>query len=433
MNPHDPKWDAAFSNLWAATSREPPPDCPPLRGEATADVLVIGAGYAGLSTAIHLADAGARVAVLEAHAPGHGGSGRNGGQVIPGIRHFAADCIAAFGPARGPLLHRFGAHAQDAVWGFIDRFAIVADDVRTGWVQAAHGAESHALGLKRAAAWREFGAPVETLDAAAIAALTGSPEYVGGWVDRRGGTVNPLAYCRGLARGAASLGVALHGHSHVRALEREGAGWRARTDGGTLRAGRVVVATTGYSDGLVPGLADSIMAVQSFQVATAPLSADQRRRILPGGEAVSDTRNLLRYFRTDAHGRLVVGGRGTLGPARGPAGFALVRMKLARLYPELADAPIEHAWGGFVAVNPPDRWPRLHRPAEGLWASMGCNGKGVAWASAFGRVLADAALGAREDDLPLPVTPMPRIPLRMLRRLYIGAGTLWYRLMDRRG
>ncbi len=433
MNPHDPRWDSAFSNLWAATSREPAPDCPPLHGHATADVLVIGAGYAGLSTAIHLADRGARVVVLEAHAPGHGGSGRNGGQVIPGIRHFRADCEAAFGAERGARLHRFGAEAQQAVWGFIDRFAIACDDVRTGWVQAAHGAESLALGLKRAAAWQAYGAPVETLDGTAIAALTASDEYVGGWVDRRGGVVNPLAYCRGLARGAISLGVAVHGASHVLTLAPEGGGWIARTATGSVAARQVVVATTAYSDGLVPGLADSVMAVQSFQVATAPLSADQRRRILPAGEAVSDTRHLLRYFRVDADGRLVVGGRGTLGPAQGASSFSLVRMTLAKLYPELADAPIEHAWGGFVAVNPPDRWPRLHRPAEGLWVSMGCNGKGVAWASAFGRVLADAALGAAEETLPLPVSPMPRIPFRALRRLYVGVGTLWYRLMDGRG
>jgi glycine/D-amino acid oxidase-like deaminating enzyme len=200
-----------------------------------------------------------------------------------------------------------------------------------------------------------------------------------------------------------------------------------------VTAGRVVVATTAYSDGLVPGLADSFMAVQSFQVATAPMTAEQRRRILPAGEAVSDTRHLLRYFRVDADGRLVVGGRGTLGPASGADSFSLVRMMLGKLYPELAAAPIEHAWGGFVAVDLPHRWPRLHRPAEGLWASMGCNGKGVAWSSAFGRVLADAALGAAEDTLPLPVSPMRRIPFPALRRLYVGVGTLYYRMMDRHG
>ncbi|GAB4197304.1 MAG: FAD-binding oxidoreductase [Thalassobaculales bacterium] len=426
-------WDAGFRSLWAETSREPAPDCPPLAGEVTADVLVIGAGYAGLSAAIHLADRGARVVVLEAEAPGHGGSGRNGGQVIPGIRHFRQDCVDAFGAERGDRLYRFGAGAQDAVWSFIDRFAIACDDVRRGWVQAAHGAASLALGRQRAAAWQRFGAPVELLDAAAIARLTGSHEYVGGFVDRRGGHLNPLAYARGLARGALSLGVAVHGASRVTALAADGPGFLARTAGGAVRARRVVVATTGYSDGLIPGLSASILPVQSFQVATAPLSAGQRGRILANGEAVSDTRNLLRYFRLDRDGRLVVGGRGTLRPARGLASFSLVRMTLGKLYPELADAPITHWWGGFVAVALPERWPRLHQPAPGLFVSMGCNGKGVAWASAFGSVLADAALGAAEASLPLPVTPVPRIPLPALRRIYQAIGTAWYRLLDARG
>ncbi len=169
MNPHDARWDGAFSNLWSATSREPAPECPKLRGAVAADVMVIEAGYAGLSTGIHVADAGARVVVLEAQAPGHGGSGRNGGQVIHGIRHFCPDCVAAFGAERRGPLHGSGAQTQEAVWGFVDRFAIACDDVRPEWVQAAHNAGSLALGLRRAAAWREHGVPVEALDRAGIA------------------------------------------------------------------------------------------------------------------------------------------------------------------------------------------------------------------------------------------------------------------------
>ncbi|MCK6449247.1 MAG: FAD-binding oxidoreductase [Alphaproteobacteria bacterium] len=425
-------WDRHSRPLWAETAREPPPDCPPLAGAARADVAVIGAGYAGLGTAIHLADRGASVTVLEAEQPGSGASGRNGGQVIPGLRHFRRDLDAVYGAARGERLYAFGAGTADAVWRLVDRFAIACDPIRTGWIQAAHGGASLAESERRVAAWRRFGAPVEMLDRDAMRRLTGAAGYVGGWIDRRGGSVQPLAYARGLARGALGLGVRIHCGSRVTALERGAAGWTCRTAQGAVTAERVVVATTAYSDGLVPGLAASFVAVQSFQIATAPLSGEQRRRILPQGQCVSDMRNLLRYFRVDRDHRLVVGGRGTQTPARGPGSFGHQRLMLDKLYPELRGTALPHAWGGFVAVTP-GRWPRLHEPAPGLIIPMGCNGKGVAWASAFGRVLADLALGGAERDMPLPIEPIARIPFPGLRRFYSAAATAYYRFQDARG
>lgn len=193
-----------------------------------------------------------------------------------------------------------------------------------------------------------------------------------------------------------------------------------------------MVATTAYGDGLVPGLAASYVAVQSFQVATDPLPPDLRALILPDGQCVSDTRNLLRYFRVDRDHRPIVGGKGTSTPADGPSSFGLQRIMLEKLYPELKSCALPYRWGGFVAVTP-GRWPRLHEPAPSLLVSMGCNGKGVAWASAFGRVLAERTLGAAERDLPLPIVPIRGIPFPGLRRLYSGAAMAYYRVMDALG
>ncbi len=423
-------WDRSFRPLWPETSREAAPDCPPLAGEVSADVAVIGAGYAGLTTAIHLADAGAKVVVLEAEAPGFGGSGRNGGQVIAGLRHVRGEVVEQYGAALGEPLYAFGLGTAKAVWDLIDRFQIKADDNRRGWINAAHGAASLDQSRRRVEALTKIGAPVELLDRGRIVALTGTEEYVGGWIDRRAGSVQPLAYARGLARGALSLGVAIHADSRVTALEPLAGGWLCRTARGAVRAKQVVVATTGYSDRLVPGLKQSVILVQNFQIATSPLGPEDRRRILPEGQCVSDTRNLLRYFCVDRDHRLIVGGRGSLGPARGPESFGLQRLMLAKLYPHLADAPTPHYWGGWVAVSPPGRWPKLHEPAPGLLATMGCNGKGVAWNSAIGRLLADRCQGR---SIAMPIEPIRRIPFPWARKLYTRAATVYYRWQDSRG
>jgi glycine/D-amino acid oxidase-like deaminating enzyme len=422
-------WDRHFVSLWVETACGAPPAYASLRDDVRTDVAVIGAGYAGLSTAIHLADRGTSVIVLEAEQPGFGASGRNGGQVIAGLRHVRAEIDEAFGSERGERLFAFGAGTADAVWRLVGRFSIACDPLRTGWIQAAHGAASFEQSRRRVAAWQKFGAPVEMLDRSAIRQLTGSAEYVGGWIDRRGGSVQPLSYARGLARGAESLGVTIRGDSRVTALERAPQGWICRTAHGVVRAERVVVTTTAYGNDLVPGLAASYVPVQSFQVATDPLPPELRARILPDGQCVSDTRNLLRYFRIDRDHRLIVGGKGTAAAADGPSSFALQRLMLEKLYPELRACALPYRWGGFVAVTP-GRWPRLHEPAPGLLVSMGCNGKGVAWASAVGQVLAERTLGAEERDLPLPIEPIRGIPFPGLRRLYSSAATAYYRLMD---
>lgn len=422
-------WDRNFRPLWPETSRESAPVCPPLQGETTADVVVIGAGYAGLSTAIHLADAGAKVVVLEAEAPGFGGSGRNGGQVIAGLRHIRSEVVEHYGVERGEALYAFGQGTAQAVWELIDRFQIQADDNRRGWINAAHGQASLDQSRRRVEALTKLGAPVDLLDRDRIVALTGTEEYLGGWIDRRAGSVQPLGYARGLARGALLQGAAIHCDSRVVALKPVAGGWICCTARGTVRAKQVVVATTGYSDRLVPGLKSSVILVQSFQIATAPLSTTDRLKILPEGQCVSDTRNLLRYFRVDRDHRLIVGGRGGLGPARGPEAFGLQRLMLAKLYPHLAATPTPHHWGGWVAVSPPGRWPKLHEPAPGLLVTMGCNGKGVAWNSAIGRMLADRCLGR---PIAMPIEPIRRIPFPWLRKLYTRAATVYYRWQDSR-
>lgn len=416
-------------SLWGATARIAPPTAP-LVGTTDADVAIVGAGYSGLAAAIHLAERGRSVCVLEAVEPGHGASGRNGGQVIPGLRHFPDELVAAHGRVRGERLYRFGAATADAAFALIDRLGLECDAVKTGWIQAADGESAMAQSRQRVAAWQALGMPARLLDRHQFADLTGSDAYLGGWIQEGGGSVQPLSLVRELARAAIGLGVRLHTGSPATAIARDGAAWRVTTPGGAVTARRLLLATNALTGSLWPRLREAALPVWSHQIATAPLDAAARARVLPQLQPVSDTRRVLRYFRLDPAGRLVIGGKGKAFAPRGRGDFTLQRDTLARLYPELAHQPIEHEWGGQVTVTI-DRLPRLFALGDGAFAHLGCNGKGVAWCCAMGPVLADLLDGGDPEISPLPVSALSTIPFHRLRRVYVAAGSTWLRLRDR--
>ncbi|HEY4446859.1 MAG TPA: FAD-dependent oxidoreductase, partial [Steroidobacteraceae bacterium] len=305
-------------SLWSATA--PPIDeFARLAATLRAEVAVIGAGYTGLSAALHLGEAGRDVVVLDGMDVGDGASGRNGGQVIPGLKYDPETLEDLFGGDLGAKLVATVGAGPDRVFELIRRHGIACDAVRSGWLQLA--TSDRALGpiATRVRQWRARDAAVEMLSEADAARLTGSQRYYGGLIDRRGGTVQPLAYARGLARAAQRAGVRLFTHSAATRIERAGGEWRIHTAGGSVSCRQVVFATNAYSDQVVEPLQRTVVAVPSLQVATAPLPPDLRRSILPEGQSVSDTWRLLRYFRLDAQGRLIMGSRGVFGdvpPAR---------------------------------------------------------------------------------------------------------------------
>ncbi len=414
-------------SLWAETA-EPAPALSPLEGQQQAEVAIVGAGYTGLATALALAGRGVAVTVLEAEAPGAGASGANGGQVIPGLRHFASDLVASYGEALGRRLHEHGARDADRAFALIARHGIACDATRSGWIQAADNPTALEEARRRCRAWAEWGAPVRFLEREELRELTGTDAYLGGWIDPRGGTVQPLSLARGLARAALAAGARVHAPARVTAIRPEGGDWRLSTATGSVLARRVLLATNARCGRLWPGLAAGFMAVWSFQTATAPLP--DAAGVLPGRQAVSDTRRVLRYWRRDAAGRLIVGGKGTIRRPRGPRSFSVPERMRARLYPGLPDAPPAHYWGGQVSISL-DRLPRLLGLAEGVFAVMQDNGKGVAWCAGSGEALADLLTGAEPRDLPLPpVTKLRPIPLYPLRTLYAAAGSLWLRAGD---
>lgn len=414
--------------LWADTAPAAP-TYPALAGPVDADVAIIGAGFTGLSTALALAEHGRSAVVLEAGQPGSGASGVSGGQVIPGLRHFDRDLIAAYGTEAGQRAHRFGGEAADRAFAVITRHDIPCDAAQTGKIQVADSPAGLADAVRRVAAWETTGAPVEMLDRTALAERIGTDAYLGGWVDARGGTVQPLALTQGLAAAATRLGARIFGDSAALRIVRDGGDWRVETASGAVRARQLLIATNATTGKLWPGLDRSFMPVWSYQIATEPLGERLPSPALRGGSAVSDTRRVIRYFRSDTEGRLIVGGKGTAHTPRKIGDFDFQRRLLERLYPSLADIPLGHAWGGQVAITI-DRLPRVFALGPGAYAHIGCNGKGVAWCTAIGEAFAEAFISDRADALPLPATPVSPIPLHQFRKLYVALGGAWLRLRD---
>ena len=302
---------------------------------------MVGAGYTGLSAALHLAERGADVVVLDAAEPGWGGSGRNGGQVIPGLKDDPDELERKFGAETGRRMWQISGGAADFVFELIARHKIACHARQCGWISAAPTSAAVETLTARTEQWQRRGAPVELLDRQRVAELTGTTAYVGGMLDRRAGALHPLLYARGLAR-AASRG----GRGHPRTLAGRPASsrrpargaWRRRTE--RRRPAWSSSPPTPTRGDLWPGLEQTVLPVQSYQVATRPLPEDLRRLVLPGGQAVSDLRRILFYFRLDPDGRLLMGGRGPLHDAGDPALFARLESAAAALLPALGAAPL---------------------------------------------------------------------------------------------
>jgi glycine/D-amino acid oxidase-like deaminating enzyme len=417
-------------SLWAATAPAAPAT-PPLEGHVAADVVVIGAGYCGMSTALHLAERGTRVIVLEAHEPGWGGSGRNGGQVIPGLKYDPDELEEKFGPERGRHLVDFIGKSADVVFDLIGKHNMSVPHTRQGWIQGAHTEAGLDIVKKRSEQWARRGVTgARELSADDVGHLIGTDKYQGGWVDPRGGAIQPLAYAREMARVAIAAGASIHGQSPVTKLDRINGKWVAMTaSGARVTADRAVVATNGYTGDLVPGLRTTVIAPNSFQVATAPLSDNVARSILPEGHVTSDTRQLLFYFRRDHTNRFIMGGRGPFREPKGPQDWEHLERIAVKLFPQLKDVPIEFRWCGRVTLTR-DFLPHLHEPAPGLLVDIGCMGRGVGLQSAMGRAMADYIATGNEAALPLPLVPVKAMPLHALHRAWMAGIIAWYRMQD---
>src|SRR5215510_12219129 len=416
-------------SLWAATAT-PPASYPPLCGEVKADCVIVGGGFTGLSTALHLAERGIDTVLVEANEPGWGASGRNGGQVIPGLKLDPSELRAKYGEERGRRLTATVGATADLLFDLIGRHHIECDGCRSGWIQGAPGPKGLAQVRQRAEEWLAEGADVAALGRGEVEARTGSNAYVGAFLDRRGGTLQPLSYARGLARAAAAAGARIHGESPAVALERVGQNWKLTTSAGSVTAPHAVLCTNGYTDRLWPGLAETVIPLLSSVVATEPLSDNLRKVISPAREGVSETRRVLNWFGIDRDGRLIFGGRASQRESEAVQAFGPVLARLRRMLPILGEPRIQFRWAGYVALTT-DHVPHLNELAPNLYAGLGYNGRGVAMSTMMGKLLAERVAGARPEDVALPATPIEPIPFHGWRATGIALAIGWKRLQDR--
>jgi glycine/D-amino acid oxidase-like deaminating enzyme len=419
-------------SLWAGVT-PPGPDLPELKGPVEADVVVIGAGFTGLSTALHLREAGVDVAVVEAMEPGWGASGRNNGQVIPTLsRPDPEDIIKRYGAA-GERLVGLIRDSASILFDLTRRYQIQAEAEQSGWIQPVHSPGRIKIAERRVRQWSKHGAPVELLSSEQMRGLLGSDAWFGGFWNKTGGHINPLALARGLARVVLEQGGRIYARSPVESYERKGDHWIVRTTNGQVSARSLVVATNAYtgefSKQLSPGIASEVMPVLSWQMATQPLSDEARKTIIPGRQSMSDTHGELYFARYDARHRLVTGGNVVGLGDKTERLKVMVAERLKRLWPQIGDVKFDYVWNGYVGMTT-DFLPRMHRLGPNAYGWTGCNGRGVALSVALGDEFSKVVRGVPESELALPFSEPVPIAAHGLMRLLAPFMLLVYRRRD---
>ncbi|MFP8967041.1 NAD(P)/FAD-dependent oxidoreductase [Pokkaliibacter sp. CJK22405] len=412
--------------LWEA-SAPPAPASAPLQGSKTTDIAIIGAGFTGMSTALHLAEAGADVCVLDAERIGYGGSGRNVGLANAGLWLEPDTMDALLGQHAGRKLYDALAKAPDLVYSLIEKHGIECEATRNGTLHLAHSSKGFAELERRHRQLIARGAPVELLDAKETEKRTGSPAYVGALFDPRAGTIQPLAYVHGLAHAALKAGAALYTQSPVTSLVKESSGWLLRTPQGEVRANKVLMATNAYTGDWQHAIQQSFVPIKYFQYASKPLTPAQRERLLPGLEGCWDTRTVMLSFRMDRAGRLVLGSMGNLLKDDGLKGWA--DHMCAKLFPWLGKIEWEYSWVGQIAYSE-DHLPHVHQLDDNLITCLGYSGRGIGPGSLLGQRLAQY-LGGDSEALPLNPVILEPISLRDGKKAFYEFGAQMTHLAQR--
>jgi len=421
--PHAPSYYAASANRSEAW--------PELVGDTDCDVCVVGGGFTGLSAALHLAERGYAVVLVEAARVGWGASGRNGGQLSSGLRIASPELIARFGLAEARRLWDLAEEAKATVRERIERHRIACDFKPGNLYAAAKRRHLAAMARSVECLAEKLGyAQARLVSRTEVRGLVATTRYHGGVLDGGAGHLHPLNYALGLAAAARAAGARLHEGTPVVAIE-DRARPLVRTPRGTVRARHVVLACNGYLGRLEPRIAAKIMPIGNYMLATAPLGEARARALIRNDIAIADSKFVVDYYRLSADRRLLFGGGETY-TAREPRDLAaFVRRHMLRVFPQLGDVAIDHAWGGRLAITL-NRAPHFGRLGANLYFAHGFSGLGVALTSLAGKLIAEAVAGsaerfdvfARIPHRDFPGGPMLRAPAQVL-------GMLWYSLRDR--
>ena len=417
-----------FAPSYYQATATPSPVHPPLSGEISADVCIVGAGYTGLSAAVELAEAGYRVVVVEAETVGHGASGRNGGQICTGFSSGQDKIAAQLGKDDARRCFAIAEESKRLITDRIERHDIDCD-LRWGYLHVLPK-PNRLDGLR---AWKdEWDAlgytDTQILDADELGEKLGTRAYHGALREGRAGQFHPLNYCIGLARAAVAAGATIHEHSPATEVD-TGQKPFVRTVAGKVNARFVIIACNAYLGRLVPKLYGKVLPVTSYIIATEPLGENRARAMIRDGEAVADTNFIVDYFRITPDTRMLFGGRASYTTME-PAHLAPdMKRSMVEIFPQLRDAKVDFAWGGYIAITH-NRIPDCGRLSPTAYYAHGYSGQGVALAGMYGKLMADAVRGTAERfdllsrvrHLPFPGGPV-RVPL-------LAAAMLFYRMKD---
>ena len=386
------------------------PACPALEQAISADTCVIGGGFAGLSTALHLAERGQSVVLLEQSRLGWGASGRNGGQAHVGMRREQDWLERTVGRDDARHLWDLALDARAHLDTLCQRHRIDCD-FRAGLLHADHktrytpGTRRHIEHMREVYGYHD----IRFVDREEVRTLVASPGYYSGSLDARGGHLHPLKYALGLARAAQAAGARLHEDSEVVAVRREAGSWQVQTRRGAVRAERVVLACNGYLRGLSREVEAHVMPINNFIAVTEPLGAERAQGLIRGGLAVADSRFVVNYFRMTPDHRLLFGGGENYRYGFPRDIRAFVRKYVLQVFPQLADVRFDYGWGGTLAITP-SRMPYIREVEPDFFNLSGFSGLGVLLAPYAGKIVADALAGERARFDLLARVPVPRFP-----------------------
>ncbi|MET0438587.1 MAG: FAD-binding oxidoreductase [Devosia sp.] len=428
-----PNANSAYPPSYYAASRNIIRETKKLEGEVTADIVVVGAGYSGMSTAIHLAESGLKVVVVEAAEVGWGASGRNGGQVVNGLNASLATIGKRYGEKTANFVGGLVQEGAGIIYDWVERYGIDCD-LKRGNIYAAY-TEQHMRDLEaKKALWQSHGMnDHELLDREAIRKHIGSDVYAGGMIDHSGAHMHPLNLVLGEANAFEGLGGVIYEHSPVTKVSQSADSAVVETANGRVTAKTAVVCGNAYLGNVVPQLTSRIMPVSTQMMATAPLGKERAEALLPTGMCVEDVRYILDYFRISADYRLIFGGGVVYGGTDPADVVAKLRPNMDKVFPQLKGERVDFAWSGNFALSF-SRVPQMGRLGNRIYFAHGYSGHGVTGSHLFGRILSEAIRG---DFTRFAVfADLPWIPFpggRMFRAQYSTLGSWWYELKDRLG
>jgi len=421
----------ADDNLWQVTAG-PEVGAAPLAAQVAADVAIIGGGYTGCSAALHLARDGADVCLLEAQTIGHGGSGRNVGLVNAGLWTPPEAVEAQLGVDAGRKLNAALAEGPELVFSLVEALEIECEATRKGTLHCAQNRRGLADLEDRLRQQLERHAPVELLGADETERCTGTPAFVGALLDHRAGTVQPLAYARGLARAAIAAGARIHEASAAQHYAHDGNAWRVETASGSLTAPVLIVATNAYGTPVTQGVPPGYTPLHYFQFATRPLGDNLGKSILAGGQGCWDCATVLTSFRRDADGRLILGAVGALDGLGATPHRSWVRRKLRSLFPAAGEVEFEHAWFGRLAMTP-NHLPKVVPLGPRAVSIFGYSGRGISPGTVFGKAAAEWALSGDPTGFPIAMTGAARDRFSRVKAAFYECGATITHLVGARG